>query len=323
MLTLNTNTLNATANATDFPAVAIKPATEIFSVAASLNELAAIRTQASDYHVRMYLPGRKEKLRLLSAVYSQYYAAKISEEFEQFANNVRSQLTNLGIEVRKSSLDSSNLVRYVFADFDDKQVHVCGRSLDIAYELRTLPGDFVALVEKTDGGLDGLRKLGVQNAGATSVLTKQAKALSEIDNDATVKTLEITDWADGEEFRVMVAVRNEDDTADLKDTYLSEEARDKVILAYLANKEALKKQGKKIITKEEQAVILQNKNAQHTVELQREEINSTLEQAKRDGNSEIINRCNAQLVSVGIQIQAFSAAIKALKANSAQFSVVA
>ena len=237
--------LQATSSAAATSTLAKRKSPKTSFVATAVAAIEAIRADAIKHHAQWEMPGRKSMLDMMARVYAQYHAAKSSTEYEQFMNNVRSKLNTLNIKFRETSPETTQLIRFAFFDLSDKQVHVYGRSLDVAYTKGKLPPEFVKFVEETPGRFDGIRRGASSAATAPTVetLSKSVTALSEAENETTLETLEVVDWAEGETYRVLIAVRNANDKADLKDAKLSPDLREKALLMYLANKQALTKAG--------------------------------------------------------------------------------
>jgi hypothetical protein len=128
------------------------------------------------------------------------------------------------------------LIRYVFKNASDKQVHVYGRALDVAFDEKQIPAaEFTALVEETKGGFDGLRSQAVGSAVADK---KTSIALIKCIAEHTIDTVENLNWATDEQYSVFIAVRNPDDTADIKDALLTQEQKDAILVAELDAKVA-------------------------------------------------------------------------------------
>jgi hypothetical protein len=217
------------------PNMAAPTAFPAFSVEHAMAVIEKLRTSATDHHQQFVVQGRKAMLELMSQVYEQYYNAKASNEFEAFSNNVRNKLKNLGLKIRDSSVPSSLLIRLIFADFDDKQVHVYGRSLDVALERETLPEDFKLFVG-TEGGFEGIRRTAKDKAGVDSAI-KVEIAFNVVVNEPTVNTLLAEGWGDDERYRVYIAISNNDGTADIKDSKLGKEHLEATLLLVKLAKE--------------------------------------------------------------------------------------
>lgn len=232
-------TTNATIvrpSSTEQPTVTLHSA-NAFVVDVVLLQVNEMRKTASDNHQRYEVMGRNAAIRLMSEVYAMWVKVNLAgkEDFDKFNANIKQKLTDLAVEFRKTSTPTGLLIRYVFAEASDKQVHVYGRALDVAFAKQTPADCFEALVRDTDGGFEGLRAEGV-NGGNTGT-DRAAVAYSSCLNEPTVETIEMR-WRAGEKYRVFVAVRNHDDTADIKDAGLDDDKCKGVLLSYLTAKKA-------------------------------------------------------------------------------------
>ena len=297
------------------PATQAQPtqAPAAFAVATSLATLEQLRSQASNHHQQYVVLGRNAMLSLMAQVYGQFHAAKESGEFEQFMNGIRNKMKLALVELRKSTPDCSALIRYVFADFDDKQVHVYGRSLDVAYANRVAPSTFEGFVEGTKGGFDGVRETAVAVPTKASKGT-QATALTYAKAEATIATIEVHDWKDDDEdFRVMIAVRNEDGiTADIKDAKLSAERNTSAILMYLASRKELSNPPKRKVTAANQAAALNAKLQVANVKVELENFKNQLNEAQAARDQTACDELRPKIVWAQAQVAAFTAASKSL-----------
>ena len=213
-----------------------------FSVETAMQALSAMREQAENNYKSYEVVGRNATRELMGRVYALWCQAKSSKNFDRFIANIRQQLRQQDITVKSSSNESGLLIRYIFSKSSDKQVHVYGRALDVAYEqCKIAPEDFSAWVENTKGGFEGIRSAGVASA---SVISKVPTALSKCKTEHTIETIDSIVWLNDEEYKVLVAVRNQDDTADVKDALLTPEQQDAILVRYLINKTKLEKQPK-------------------------------------------------------------------------------
>ena len=284
-----------------------------FAVATSLALLEQLRSQACNHHQQFVVAGRKAMLALMAQVYGQFHAAKESGEFEQFMNSIRNKLQLALVELRKSTLDSSALIRYVFADFDDKQVHVYGRSLDVAYARQVAPSGFEGFIESTKGGFDGVRQTAVEGPTKASN-DAQASALNYAKVEATIATIEVHDWKDdAEDFRVMIAVRNEDGiTADIKDAKLSVERNTSAILMYLANRKELNNPPKRKVSLANQAAALNAKLQVANAKVDLENLTHQLNEAQAARDHTACDELHPKIVWAKAQVAAFTTAAKSL-----------
>ena len=207
---------------------------DVFSLSAAMKAIADMRVQAESNYQTYEVLGRKATRELMGDVYATWCSAKCSENYERFIASIRSELKQNDVKVKSSSKGSSLLIRYIFTKASDKQVHVYGRALDVAYdEKHILPHDFSKWVEDTSGGFEGIRSEAAANSEAAS---KVPTALSKCRSEHTIDTIDKIEWDGKEGYKVIIAFRNEDDTADLKDPCLSNEQKEATLVRYLTEK---------------------------------------------------------------------------------------
>lgn len=227
-------TKDAEANALDLQqqtaAVSKIPAKQI------LNHLNLLRTDA-DKHMAMVLKGRKGKETLVARIYAEYFAAQQLEEMEPLVADIDKALTEMKIPFRTNSRISTKFVRYVFAnygedDLSDKEAFKYGRGIDVGYSKNIDPEEFANFVT-TSAGYSNIKELTDVTATAATPAgsTQGASKLESLSKRQTVHELEVNDWADdNENYRVYIAVRNDDDFALLKEVSLSQDGIEKLML---------------------------------------------------------------------------------------------
>lgn len=219
-----------------------------FSVDVAMSAIAQMRDDADNNYKTYEVLGRNATRELMGRVYAMWCEAKASGQFESFIANIKEKLKQLDVTVKNSSKASSFLIRYVFKNASDKQVHVYGRALDVAFDEKQIPAaEFTALVEETKGGFDGLRSQAIGSAVAGK---KTSIALSKCIAERTIDTVENLNWATDEQYSVFIAVRNPDDTADIKDALLTQEQKDAILARFFINKTKLEKPSKEKIQNE-------------------------------------------------------------------------
>lgn len=218
-------------------------ATNAFTVDTAMTKLAGLRAKAAENHAQFEVRGRKAMLALMSSVYGVWHAAQQASqaEFKSFESNLKQKLKDLDISVKSKSSPSSLLVRYVFSSIStvtDKQVHVYSRALEVATTKGVAVEGFADLVDNTPNGFEGLRK---ESVPGTAGIDTSAVALSACVNQPTLETIDGMQWGESEQYRVFIAVRNADDTADIKDALLPADKCKSVLLQFKAAKAALDK----------------------------------------------------------------------------------
>lgn len=197
-----------------------------------------LRAQASSNHDQYEVSGRTAMLSLMSKVYAVFHEELSgNDKGEQFMEKVKNKLKLLDVEVRKSSSDGTKLIRYIFKHFDDKQVSVYARSLTVALQKEITPNDFVKFIEGTEGGFSGVKSLKPTSTKANSIQTKAEIALTNVRTEETLQTIKLFDWCKDEDFQVLIATRNDDDSADIKNAQLSDDGCEAVILRYKKDKD--------------------------------------------------------------------------------------
>lgn len=217
--------------------------TGTFTVDTAMTKLAGLRTTAAANHENFEVRGRKAMISLMSSVYAVWHAAQQASqaEFNKFTSNLKQKLKDLEISFKPKSSPSNLLVRYVFSsisELTDKQVHVYSRALDVATEKGIAADGFADFVNNTPGRFEGLR---ASAAASSSGSDKSSSALSVCVNQPTLETIDGMQWGEGEQYRVFIAVRNADDTANIKDALLPADKCKSVLLQFNAAKVALDK----------------------------------------------------------------------------------
>lgn len=203
-----------------------------FSITAAMSALANMRADADNNYETYEVLGRKATRELMGRVYAMLCNAKASGQFGRLIAHIRADFKQQDVKVKATSKDSSLLIRYIFTKASDKQVHVYGRALDVAYDEQDVaPAKFAEWVEKTEGGFEGIRS---NSASSTGAINKVPTALTKCQSERTLETIDKIDWEGNEEYKVIIAFRNADDTADLKDPCLSIEQQEATLLRYLS-----------------------------------------------------------------------------------------
>jgi hypothetical protein len=210
----------------------IKKTSKKFNVTAAMSVIAQMRDDAENNYKTYEVMGRNATRELMGRVYAMWCNAKASGEFERLIAKIRADFKQRDVKVKATSKDSSLLIRYIFTKASDKQVHVYGRALDVAFEEKAIaPENFANWVDQTEGGFEGIRSSAAVTVDSTS---KIKTAVSKCQSERTLETIDKIDWMGNEEYKVIIAFRNADDTADLKDLCLSDEQQEATLLRYLA-----------------------------------------------------------------------------------------
>jgi hypothetical protein len=229
-----------------------------FKLAAAVANIDKLRDEASEYTVQYETGGRNALNKLMASVYKHYYSAVSSNKVEELATQLRAKLKKLDpkLEPTKQAHMSNMLVRYVFKDPDAKQVSVYARCLRVlaARSPAVLPKDFIEAVAAQKGGYGGFAEL--KGGKTTKPKLTPEVALSEVENLPTVETVSFS-WAEGEEYRVLVAVRADSDgEAELKSIPVSDALRDQLLVGFLKEKDAVAKTPKVTKTADDQLAVI-------------------------------------------------------------------
>lgn len=200
-----------------------------FDLEDTLQALAQLQQRATEIDRQFTIAGRIAMIDLMARVYRIWHAAKTSDRFAAFVGNIKSTLQGSGVELKESSKDSGMLVRYVFmgTKLSPKQIHVYGRSLDVAWDKATPADGFADLVNMTNNGFEGLR---AEKATPAASGGRQAIALSVCRAEPSAAVSEDISWHDGEDFQILLAVKDDAGKANLKYVPFSKEQRESMLI---------------------------------------------------------------------------------------------
>lgn len=277
-----------------------------------------LRAQASSNHEQFEVNGRTAMLSLMSEVYAIFYnELSGNDKGEEFMRKVRNKLVLLSVQIRKSSSDSTNLVRFIFKHFDDKQVSVYARSLAVAFKKEIAPNDFTKFIQDTDGGFSGVQSLKSTSTKANSIQTKAEIALTKVRTEETLQTIELFSWSNDEEFQVLIATRNDDDSADIKNAQLSDDGCEAVILRYKKDKDERDKPKQESDETEKEVLrLLEEELSNEQVNLQNIDADIRNELAK-DKNANV-DRDRARLKVAQLRVKSYEKDIKSHQNSMAE-----
>lgn len=204
-----------------------------FTVDSAMAMVNSMRAEADINYTHYEMIGRNKTRDIMENVYSLWHEAKASNEYNNFIANIKQQLKHENVKIKSTTKDSSILIRCIFKNASDKQVHVYGRALDVAYKNKTAPNDFAGLIDRTEGGFNGLRDSAKPETDSGD---KQHQAFNACLAERSVDTVEGMTWKTGEKFIIFIAVRNDDDTADLKTAILTDEQKQAILRSSVNNK---------------------------------------------------------------------------------------
>lgn len=210
----------------------------------AVSQIDKLRDEASNYFEQYENGGRKALYALLAKVYSVYHKARTDDKVKELAGQVQKKLEALGTPPSKTADVSTMLVRYVFKDPDAKQVSTYAKAMRVLYARTpcTAPAEFVDAVNKQKGGISGFTE--VASGKTSKPKITPGIALTAITNTPTIASFDV-EWGDDEEYRVYVAVRGDDDDAELKHVELSKEQFDAVLVRHVSAQAKAAKEEKK------------------------------------------------------------------------------
>jgi hypothetical protein len=132
-----------------------------FDVQSILSEFSSLRDEATKDYQTFYVGGRNATDKTLQKVYSlMYVVLHDGDNKHKVIDRMKASLPET--KVRKTTREAAVFVRYVFADFDDKQVHVYSVALEVAFAKKVEPTGFITWVDGHTGRYSGIR---VPNSG--------------------------------------------------------------------------------------------------------------------------------------------------------------
>ena len=283
-----------------------------FNVEEAMQVVDQLQVEADANYHNYELVGRKAVINLMGRTYMVWKAAKDSKCFESFCGNLTQKLKDKNITVKSVSKKASLLIRYVFNNISDKQVHVYSLALEAAYENNLhAETDFYSMIKNTAGGFEGIRS---KAAGGSDKNGDTTIAFSKCSNEATIKTIDGLSWGDGEQFTVLIAIRNEDGTANLKKSWLTEADNNHVLRRFFINKKKEENPDKKAKSSKniEQKQILKCMEAilaEHRIKL--DSVSTQVDMIKQNGGFDA--HLEAQVSIEKALIDAIEGDIKAAK----------
>lgn len=210
-----------------------------------------LRLAAEEYHdiFEVEIVGRMRLLHIMCDVYDLYHAIATDEDDENLVHSVtvatmKAVLKRENIKIREKSDSAIVLTRYIFKKYSDKQVSVYSTCLRHAFLKKVVPSEFGVYVS-ANGGFDGVRAMAVrERTVAPKKIFVEAEEIDGTEDILTrhcLATIPIDNWRLGESCRILVATRNEDDTADIRDPLLSDEATAAALEASVEHKNELGK----------------------------------------------------------------------------------
>jgi hypothetical protein len=209
-----------------------------------LDQANTLRTEATTDWKQFYVAGRNATRKTMQKVYDLFYVVMHNDARDKVIERMKAKLPEK--KIRKNTKDAAIFIRYVFEDFDDKQVHVYSTSLEVAFAKRIEPSGFIAWVDEHKNGFEGVRAAAAEATSDTQKTEPWQLGMGWARGAEVVETVQADDWDEDEPCRVLIAVPNGDGTAGVKDTEMTLEHVRAVLAIYSkAVSERNKPKGKK------------------------------------------------------------------------------
>jgi len=195
-----------------------------------MNEANSLRSEASKDWQQFYVAGREATKKTMQKVYGLYYVVMHNDEGSKVVARMKEKVPEK--KVRVNTREAAIFIRYVFEDFDDKQVHVYSVTLEHAFSKRIEPAGFVAWVNGYRDCFEGIRREVANSKGSEEGLKLWQCGMDWAKGANVIKTIEADDWDEDEPCRVLIALPNGDGTASVKDTELPLEQVKQVLGIY-------------------------------------------------------------------------------------------
>jgi hypothetical protein len=143
-----------------------------------LQPILQLRKKAEATNTKYIVPGRKAIRKLVESAYELYVKASESSRRHDVFEQLRGRLASDGVTVHKDAPDASVIIRTVFEDFDSKQVHLYGKSLEYAMEQKIATDKFSDFVAE-EGGFEKIRSTALRAGKKEDLRLTQARMQSD------------------------------------------------------------------------------------------------------------------------------------------------
>lgn len=287
-----------------------------FNAQFSLEVLEQLRKDGAEFYKTHYLAGRNAMIDLMGKVYEQFHAAKKSKDYERFIQGIKKALTDAGKTIKSSSSDTSLLTRYIFEEFDDKQISIYGRSLLVAYEKNIAPEEFPEFVKNTKGGFWGLvKKEGTSSeadkTNSDTISSDTVTAIEAIRKSETAGEIPDFKWEGAEDYTFLIAFRDIDgDKAEMKKLPISAKTINRLMSYYKKDKK-----GEEKLPEDEQAQAMQialqdSKLESHNLTIQIADLERDKDAAMKDGEKDKVRKTQAKIIILSSQLEGVKKFIK-------------
>lgn len=290
-----------------------------FDPDAAITNLASLRTEAEDGWKRYIVAGRDAMRAHMQKVYAIYCATMEDEKRGYVLNKLRDALKLREIKVTGATTDEIVFIRTVFDHLSDKSVSMYAASLaEARLHSKVATDDFADWVSRTEG-FEKVRELYSSREQGSTAMPKDLVgiALSSIKQTKSTAHLDSIKWRDidgvEEQFRVLIAVRNKDGTAELKDALLGKESSDRTIKAWEAERKARTEPTKKEKSVADKFAIAQLQVTVANSEMTVAKLEQDLAAARKGGTVEQVESFAAQLENERVSLAAFKESLKKRK----------
>ncbi len=285
----------------------------------AMKDADAYRMQASKDWQNFYVGGRNATKALVQQVYSLYYAVMHSDTAPTVLARMQAKIPEK--KIYANTTNSTIFIRYVFADFDDRQVHVYHTAMDVAFAKKVEPSGFTTWVESHKNGFEGIRAAAAQKDNADGKKLKASSGMSFALGAVTVETIAATDFDEDETCRIFVAVPNGDGTAALKDMLLKPEEVETVLATYaraVAARNKAKSKGRKKLTDVQKKARFDLKGQQANQETLLDNLRADMSVATKAGKLGDVERLEGEIDMVKVKIVGIKAQLKAISGGTGE-----
>lgn len=280
-----------------------------------MREAETLRVEADKNWQQFFVGGRNATKNSMQKVYALFHATQQfdAETRKLVIGRMKAKLPEG--KVRESTKEAAIFIRYVFQNYDDKQVHVYSTSLEVAFAKPVEPESFIDWVEAHKGEFEGIRAEARQAASGIAKQEPWKEGIACARAASQVEVIEASDWDEDEPCRIMIALPSGNGTAVLKDTEFTIEKLEQVLAIYAkAVEQRNKPKGKKrvALTASQKKVRAALKNDLVYQEQLKDEYNFDFSQAIKKGDQAATDEARSKVSLAQAKIAGLRASIKAI-----------
>lgn len=292
-----------------------------FDPDAAIRTISSLRTEAEDGYQRFVVAGRDAMRAHMQKVFTIYCATMDSEQGGYVVKKLQDALRAREVKVSKATSDEITFIRSVFDNLSDKSVSMYAASLKEARTFaKVLPANFAQWV-LDNGGFDKIREAAANRLGDDSKTPTPkdlvAIALSSSKAQPSVDHLDSIKWRDvdgvKEAFRILIAVRNADDTAELKDACLGKDSSERTIKLYESERAERSKPSKREMSAADKFAVTQLEVSVSNAKLTLVELELKLSTHRSIGTLEQVTLLAAQVETARVLLKVQQDALRARK----------